>query len=396
MIGLLHCAAVCIAMAADGPEKAAEKTPLGQPFWNSKVMENEPVLFVQEEGKPVATGKLLFKPSGKLKITSPDLKTTYEEGKDYIWNSESGLIELTASSQIIFKTEAQMSPPVGSPDSLPRIPAGASEAYIRWIVGQQGEIRGNTMLGHLHSEGHFFHDLQVQVTYQHEDAFPWQPVPPSQLLTRSLNKLESKKPFKIFAMGDSITQGFNASGFVKVSAPPYQPSYPQLVANTLEKRFGAPITVVNWGRAGSTSSFGFSLLDKAKAENPDLITIAFGMNHGDTAQRFEENMSKLLAAVQEACPEADVILVSPMTQRLPANKFIGYRDVLAKMATTNVAMADVTTPWLEVLKRKSFSDISGNNFNHPNDFGHRLYAWAICELFPAKPNLSAAANPAKP
>ena len=83
-IGLLQCAASVCAMAADGPEKAAKKTLPGQTFWSSKAMENEPVPFVQEEGKPVATGKLLFTPSGKLKIISPDLKTTYEEGKDYL------------------------------------------------------------------------------------------------------------------------------------------------------------------------------------------------------------------------------------------------------------------------------------------------------------------------
>ena len=369
MIGLLHCAAVCIAMAADGPEKAAEKTPLGQPFWSSKVMENEPVLFVQEEGKPVATGKLLFKPTGKLKITHADLKMTYAEGADYIWNPESGLIELTPNSRISFKTSTQMTPPKGGP---------------------------NTLAGRLWSEGHFFHNLQVQVTYQHEDNFAWQPVPPAQSLTRSLTKLQGKKPFKIVAMGDSITQGFNASGFVKVSAPPYQPSYPQLIANTLEKRFGAPVTLVNLGIASTTATLGFTQLEKLKAEKPDLITIAFGMNHGEPAQAFEEVMRKLLAAVQETCPEADVVLVSTMTQRLPADKFIGYRDALAKLATTNVALADVTTPWLEVLNRKPFSDISGNNINHPNDFGHRLYAWVICELFPAKTNLPAAANPTKP
>jgi hypothetical protein len=50
-----------------------------------------------------------------------------------------------------------------------------------------------------------------------------------------------------------------------------------------------------------------------------------------------------------------------------------------------VALADVTTPWLEILKKKNFSDLSGNNVNHPNDFGHRLYANVILELFPLTP-----------
>ena len=342
------------ALAADTPPRPEPKIALPAPFWSSKTMENEPVLFVQPTDKPVATAKLLFRPSGKLKITHPDLTMTYKEGADYRWNPESGEIELTISSRIPFKTAAQMTPPPGSP---------------------------NTLRGVLFSEGHFFHDLQVQVTYEHEDLFPWKPTPPPHALTRSLQKLRAQKPFKVVALGDSITEGYNASGFSKCAAPPYQPAYPQLVATILGNRFGAPVTLSNFGLAGAKASLGFTQLPKLKAENPDLITIAFGMNHSDKAPDFEETMRKLLAAVQETCPEADVVLVSPMTQKPPAEKFLGYRDALARLVTSNVAMADVTTPWLEILQRKPFSDLSGNNVNHPNDLGHRLYAWIIGELF---------------
>jgi len=40
------------------------------------------------------------------------------------------------------------------------------------------------------------------------------------------------------------------------------------------------------------------------------------------------------------------------------------------------------SPWLELIKRKPFSDLIGNNINHPNDFGHRVYADVICQIFP--------------
>ena len=42
----------------------------------------------------------------------------------------------------------------------------------------------------------------------------------------------------------------------------------------------------------------------------------------------------------------------------------------------------LSSPWLELLQRKPFHDLSGNNVNHPNDFSHRLYAQVIGELFP--------------
>ena len=67
---------------------------------------------------------------------------------------------------------------------------------------------------------------------------------------------------------------------------------------------------------------------------------------------------------------------------LPAERFTGYRDALRNLSAPNVTFADVTTPWLELLRRKHFSDLSGNNINHPNDFGHRVYADVICQLLP--------------
>ena len=64
--------------------------------------------------------------------------------------------------------------------------------------------------------------------------------------------------------------------------------------------------------------------------------------------------------------------------------YAAYRDALHHLELLNVALADVTTPWMELLKQKPFSDLSGNNVNHPNDFGHRLYAQVICQLLPSE------------
>jgi len=281
--------------------------------------------------------------------------TKYEEGIDYIWKANENTIELTPNSTIPFKTTLEMKPATGG------------------------------LGGRLFSEGHYFHDLQVQATYEHADVWHWQPAPSPQPLPRSLGKLEEKKTFKILSMGDSITEGYNASGFSKVNVAPYQPCYAQLVANTLQKRFGSPVTLLNLGVAGKKASLGFTQIDRIKTENPDLVMIAFGMNHGEPGPDFEKTISKLLSAVKAAVPEADIILVSPMTKapndgKIP-EKFFSYRDALKNLVTINVSMADVTTPFTELLKEKEFSDLSGNNYNHPNDFTHRLYAQVICQLF---------------
>lgn len=343
--------------AAPDPTKAV----LAQPFWKSKIMRNEPVLFVKEEGAEIATGRLLFKAGDKLKITSPDLKTLYENGKDYVWKPGSDTIELKVGSRIPFKTSSEMVPPRGSP---------------------------NTYSGVLFSEGRFFHDLQVQVTYQHAGKWDWQPPVNENRLAKTIAKLKAKQPVKIVALGDSITEGYNASGFIKVNAPPYQPAFPSLVANTLQKHFGSLVTLVNLGVGGKRAEWGMGEVAKVTAQKPDLVILAFGMNHNEAGPAFGEAMSKLLAAVQAGSPSSEVVLVSSMAGNpriFPESRFVSYRDALAKLQSPNVALADVTTPWLELIKRKPFADLSGNHVNHPNDFSHRLYAQVICQLFLPNP-----------
>jgi hypothetical protein len=52
-----------------------------------------------------------------------------------------------------------------------------------------------------------------------------------------------------------------------------------------------------------------------------------------------------------------------------------------------VALADLTGVWTEFLKLKKDWDQTGNGVNHPNDFGHRVYAQVLSRLLipPPKP-----------
>jgi acyl-CoA thioesterase-1 len=61
-------------------------------------------------------------------------------------------------------------------------------------------------------------------------------------------------------------------------------------------------------------------------------------------------------------------------------RILEYRDGLAGLCDDGVVIADVTSLWSALLARKSQYDLSGNGINHPNDFGHRLYAQTILGL----------------
>jgi lysophospholipase L1-like esterase len=155
-----------------------------------------------------------------------------------------------------------------------------------------------------------------------------------------------------------------------------------LVANTLQKRFGTTVTLVNFSASRTEPGWGIKMVPKVTEQKPDLVLLAFGMNDGGG---FEEKMRKLRDDVVASNPGADIVLVASMSGNprfFGADGFAAKSKVLGKMVTKNVALADVTTPWQEILKTKPFSDLSGNNVNHPNDFGHRLYAQVVLQLFP--------------
>ncbi len=66
--------------------------------------------------------------------------------------------------------------------------------------------------------------------------------------------------------------------------------------------------------------------------------------------------------------------------RLKQELFPQYRDALAELTGPGVALADLTSVWTELLKFKQDWDLTGNGVNHPNDFGHRVYAQVITAL----------------
>ena len=116
--------------------------------------------------------------------------------------------------------------------------------------------------GVLHSEGRFFHDLQTLVRYSHNQSWTDLVKPASSPLPLSLEKLNTSKSFKVVTLGDSITEGYNASGFAKTQAPRNQPPYAEGFARLLDQAFPAKVTLSNLGVAGRTAGWGLKQLDR--------------------------------------------------------------------------------------------------------------------------------------
>jgi acyl-CoA thioesterase-1 len=268
---------------------------------------------------------------------------------------------LAEGSRIPFKTVAELHPAPGSPNSY-------------------DGFRG-TNLHMLYAQGRFFHDLQSVATYTASE--PWTgPVPvakPDQL-PHLRARLAAHEPVKVVVLGDSISTGLNASATGDVA--PHQPGYPELVTDGLAKRFGTEVTLKNLSVSGLDAVWGLTQMPAAIAEKPDVFICAFGMNDASgliPPEKFAATIRQMIEQLHAASPDCDVILVSPMTAN-PEWKhaqppfYPAYAKALQALAGPGCVVADVTSVWLALLERKSVLDLSGNGLNHPNDFGHRVYA----------------------
>ena len=337
-------------------------------FYGNKIMPDESVLFSADVNP--RTANLLFKPNKVISVKAADESITYEEGKDYTVDLEKGQIHLTKDSRI----------------PCPKLYGGDKKPY-----GPFKNKQGQKML---FSEGSYFHKLQLKVAYEHSgkewDNKDFIPAPKSEKFQSLHQKLKTNDTVKVALIGDSISFGYNASGFVK--AAPHQDPFGPMVAKRLDKAFAAKIEFSNNSRPGATVGWALKNVQKTLPLKPELVMIAFGMNDGRRPGRdqlYEDQLRKLIDILRKNDSKVEIVLVANM---LPNEEFSDHkghfanRDRLYKLEKDyqNVAVADVMSVTEAMLKRKKFADICGNHVNHPNDFIHRLYAEVILRTIGAK------------
>ncbi len=368
IFGLLQTSTTWAAEATSpAPAKHAEFIKIAlSPFWRATEI-REPLFFIQGTHEERPKCGLLFKPKEVLSLRSATQEITFAEGKDFTVKPAESAIELTAESKIPVTTLEQLYPLMTS--NLPKIPRQAGDKTRGIFFGESAQ----------------YHKLQVEVTYRFEPGQWKGPAPKyaGESLPKTIAKLQSKQPFTLMLCGDSISAGANASLMTKV--PPGCPAYGELTALALEHHFGNKVTFINHAVGGWTSGNG---LQQAKDQHigkakPDLVLIAFGMN--DVFQRnaavYQENIRNLIETIRADSPDTEFILVASMLGNsewgMPMEQFPLYRDALAKLCGPGIALVDMTAMWEALLKRKTFYDLTGNGVNHPNDFGHCVYAQSV-------------------
>lgn len=348
------------------------KSELMRPFWQGTRMEAESVLFIKNAKTGTAKASVLFPVERVLAVRNSAGDVTYENGRDYVWNPGSREIVLPVDSRIVSRTPQEL-----------RRPAKSQKYELTHRDGN-GEIFFGARLEYA--------DMQTCITYSHAPDL-WKAAVPkfdSKALPRSVQKLVNKQPLSIVVVGDSISAGCNASGWAE--GTPFQPAYPELLRRHLEVRFESKVSLVNPSVSGKDTAWVLTMIDKVVEPQPDLVIVAFGMNDsaGRPAKEYQANTAAVLSKIRERLPNVEFILVATMLgnrdwPRLKQELFPQYRDALASLTGPGVALADLTSIWSGFLEVKQDWDQTGNGVNHPNDFGHRVYAQVLATLLDPRP-----------
>ena len=300
-------------------------------------------------------------------------------GRDYLHTPGSDVILRPSGSRIPYLSENELYPPAGAlfyPDPEATAVPNANGQNLRFDAGN------------------FFARMQFEVDYTATEMTEFHVhKADSSRLPRFRKLLQTPgASCRIVWLGDSISEGYNASGYLKVM--PFQPPFAELTANALKEHFPARVELLNLGVNGYTSAVPLEKDDRYLASEPDLLVIAFGMNdlRNDIAS-YIANIREIISRCHARYPHAEYLLVSPMsgnpewcyTPLAKSREMAAALDEFVKNSPADHALARLTALWECLLEKKSFMDLTGNGVNHPNDYGHRVLAAGVLNaLFPEK------------
>ena len=337
---------------------------LRSPAWKSPTVYRESSVLLQDK-QGANNARLAFPAEEILQVRTALGLESFQEGTHWTLDPTKSVLQWVGQPPVRTIGLDQLFLPAGSPNSYKH-------------------RTGNPEENLLYAPGKWFHERNIEITYRRADsiAIPTGTSPKS--LEKTLRKLRAKSNVVIGVSGDSISTGLDASATTLTE--PNQPGYPDLVAAQLVHDFDCPIDLVNRSVAGWSIANGLADLEKLLESKPDLLIVAYGMN--DVGRRdpvwFAEQARKLQVRAKELLPELEILWVAPMLGNrewihTPREMFFVYRDALRGVVQEGESLADLTEVWDILLQRKHDLDLTGNGLNHPNDFGHRLYAQAILE-----------------
>ncbi len=336
-----------------------------QKVWETKKVYNESVVLIEDENG-VISGTLLYEPTHIISVKDCTLTKDYNENE---YRVEGNKIFPTDKSTMPYLTQKNL--------SCEEIPDLIGSSYDD---GKGGKI--------LFTEGPGIFMYQISVTYTHDDV--WEgaiPLKQGHKLPKLHEKLKNKETINFVVNGDSIFTGANASS--KFGMDPYQDTFPVGFAKEIERVYGSKVNLTNTAVGGQVSSWGRENVEANIIQyNPDLVLIGYGMNDGSwnvSSTDYVDNMEFMVKAIQANCPNAEIILAATIVANPDSAQYKAqpsYLKPLLEMASSynGVAVLDMTTFSMDLLKIKNSLELYANNINHPCDFMVRQYVSNLMNL----------------
>lgn len=330
------------------------------PIWKGNSVLEETVCFVGESD----TARLLYTPTGNVKVTDYACKIVYQEGVDYA--IEGNQIRRLGTEIPYYKEEEFY---LLEPDC---IAVKVDSKKLSFMDGKERWFK----FGNIENRA-------ILVSYDCEnktDLFAQSKIAES--CPKFLRKLKENRPAVLLFYGDSITEGADASA--KCKKEPFKDMWPILVYNYLKQKFATDsLQYVNTAVGGMDNTWGMNNFnERVIAYQPDLLVLAFGMNDGTkTPEHFGKNTEEMIKSFYSSCPNAEIILVATSLPNPESNWWhnqIDFLPILQELSQKYGAyLCDMTSVTEKLYCQgglKRYRDFTGNNVNHPNDFGERLYA----------------------
>ena len=223
-----------------------------------------------------------------------------------------------------------------------------------------------------------------------ETAYPEPEAPNSsvaeRLLPKSLKKLQSGESLKILAWGDSVTT-FNRYQTMFVER--LKARYPNAKIELVTEAWGGRNTGSYLGEPpGSEHNYQEQVLNR----KPDLIISEFVNDGGLSEAKVEERYGKILADFRKIGAEWIILTphyVRPSWMGLSSQRNIdddprAYVKGVRLFAEKNqVAVAEGSLRYGRLWRQGiPYITLMENNINHPNVYGHTLFADSLMALFP--------------
>jgi len=245
----------------------------------------------------------------------------------------------------------------------------------------EGQTRLANIVVDFHSDG----KSNVQVLPLAETAAEAQTASTPGRLPKATAKIRAGQPLTIVCWGDSVTCGGDATPGNR---------YPEVLEKMLKEKFpDAPIAVNVIAIGGSNSRQWLypgddqfkGQFDRIVAAKPDVVTIEFvndfyGLGDPKDFDPTYEEILKRFRAI-----DAEIVLITPhFVHGMPRDH--DNRPYVANLKRFaekhDLALADASARWAHLWREVlPYITLLANNWNHPDDRGHRLFAEELIKCF---------------